>query len=100
MAGFIGFPGRCKPTTIGAETTAPNGLSGVEEVAVGGAFSCPRIGGGNGRCGGANESGQLGDGTKDDRLLGVTPVRLQGVRAIAAGTTHACASGDGAVVFC
>jgi alpha-tubulin suppressor-like RCC1 family protein len=47
-------------------------------------------------CWGANDHGQLGDGTHDDRLQPVK-VDLAGVKDIAAGARHTCAATDTSV---
>jgi alpha-tubulin suppressor-like RCC1 family protein len=69
----------------------------VREVAVGRAHSCARIGGAV-WCWGANDHGQLGDGTNVTRTA---PVRVAGVegatRVVADGDRTCAVSGDGRV---
>jgi alpha-tubulin suppressor-like RCC1 family protein len=69
------------------------GLSaGVEQLVVGGLHSCALLDSGGVKCWGYNSFGQLGDGTRADRL---TPVAVRGLRSgvqqIAAGGDHTCA---------
>ncbi len=65
---------------------------GVKGIATGSAHSCAITASNGVRCWGANDFGQLGDGTFDKRL---TPVGVSGlgsgVSAIAAGGVHTCA---------
>lgn len=74
------------------------GLSaGVEQLAVGGEFSCAVLTVGGVKCWGANASGQLGDGSKTNR---VTPENVYGlsgaaqqptsVAQLTTGNAHAC----------
>jgi alpha-tubulin suppressor-like RCC1 family protein len=69
-----------------------HGLTGVQEVTVGGRHSCALVHNGGAWCWGANGNGQLGDGTTTARHV---PVAVQGlphrVAQIAAGGSHTCA---------
>jgi alpha-tubulin suppressor-like RCC1 family protein len=49
------------------------------------------LAGGDVRCWGWNESGQLGDGTFADRITPTRVAGLSGVRDLAAGQSHTCA---------
>jgi alpha-tubulin suppressor-like RCC1 family protein len=81
-------------------------LTGVEALALGYEHSCAKLGGGELRCWGRNESGQLGDGSKIDRLTPV-PVRqlpggsaLTGVQSLTLGSYHGCAKFSSSDVRC
>ena len=82
------------------------GLSGgVQAIAAGEGHTCALTSSGGVKCWGWNTYGQLGDGTRTDRGVGLSvPVDAiglsRGVYAIAAGARHTCAlvrSGNGSV---
>jgi alpha-tubulin suppressor-like RCC1 family protein len=83
---------------IGNTVTQPSpvdviGLTGqAAGVAVGGNLSCALLRDGSVMCWGANYSGEIGDGTRNDRY---TPVAVEGLpagaTAVAAGGGHGCA---------
>ncbi len=79
------FPSR-PPVTV-------SGLgSGVLDAATGGNHSCAILSSGTVQCWGRNSSGQLGDGTTDERLLPVAVLGLPATpTALAAGEAHTCA---------
>ncbi len=67
-------------------------------VAAGGAHTCVELADRRVDCWGANESGQLGDGTTTDRAL---PVEVAGARgAVTAGAAHSCTYGSDGTVTC
>jgi alpha-tubulin suppressor-like RCC1 family protein len=72
---------------------------GAEAIAVGNYHSCARMGGGGVKCWGANNFGQLGDGTTSSRNVPGFVYRLRrGVTQIALGGSHTCAKvGAGAI---
>lgn len=76
-------------------------ISGVRSVAAGSWHSCALLDSGGVRCWGRNDSGQLGDGTMENRsapsfVSGLT----SGVFDIAAGGFHSCALLDSGGVTC
>jgi len=75
-------------------------LSGVRRVDVGISHACALMVDGTVRCWGANDSGQLGDGTTEDRLDPVVVPGLSGVVDIATGLRHTCAALSAGSVMC
>jgi alpha-tubulin suppressor-like RCC1 family protein len=67
------------------------GLSGVKEVALGTAHTCARLRDGTIWCFGANELGELGDGTFVDRAKPAQVPGIRPARGVAAGYAGSCA---------
>jgi alpha-tubulin suppressor-like RCC1 family protein len=66
--------------------------SGVTAIAAANTHSCAVTTAGDVQCWGDNRSGQLGDGTLENRLLPITVSALSGsVRAVTSGSQHTCA---------
>ena len=72
-------------------------LTDVVQIAAGSDFSCARLGSGQVRCWGANDAGQLGNGSETPSRRAVVVQNttqsgpLTGVRQLALGAVHACA---------
>ena len=71
----------------------------AQQIAMAQTFACARMKDGSARCWGANEAGELGDGTHEVRSES-TLVKTPRVAAVAAGEGHACALGTDGTVVC
>jgi alpha-tubulin suppressor-like RCC1 family protein len=74
-------------------TTSSDGTSllGATSLALGGAHACAVLDDGTISCWGANDAGQLGDGTTADHNQPVPVLGITDARSVAAGGRHACA---------
>ena len=82
----------------GARSFAPGAAAGL--VTGGAGHTCAAVAGGGVACWGANEDGELGDGTGTNELLPVFLPGLGGVAELAAGSYHTCARTGAGAVFC
>jgi len=83
----------------GADDTAGIGID-VAQIAAGRFHTCALATNGRVFCWGSNGSGQLGDGTTEDRDIPVRVKLLRHVVQIAAGGAHTCAVRDDGRAFC
>ncbi|MGE3857126.1 MAG: hypothetical protein AB7G21_09245 [Dehalococcoidia bacterium] len=83
----------------GGSTTASN-TAGATALAVGSTHGCAIMADTSVRCWGANESGQLGDGTTTASTDGVAVPGLAGVTSLAVGTAFSCARTSAGAALC
>lgn len=79
---------------------APSGSLDFVSIAAGSSHTCALSASGVASCWGANEGGQLGDGSRDDRS---SPVRVRTelrFSTLAAGEAHTCGLAGGGVPLC
>ncbi|MCS6899936.1 MAG: hypothetical protein RMJ98_10525 [Myxococcales bacterium] len=70
------------------------------QISVGGGHACALLSGGQAHCWGANDHGQLGDGTVQSRAAPVAVADLDRVKQLAAGRNHTCALREDGSVWC
>jgi alpha-tubulin suppressor-like RCC1 family protein len=80
--------------------TAVTGLTDAVSIAVGGLHSCAVKANGSVVCWGKNDSGQLGDGTYDDKTTTVAVTGLTDAVSLSAGGLHTCALKTNKTVVC
>ena len=99
---YAGQLGNGETVDVGLGPVDVSGLaSGVTAIAAGGVHACAVTSGGGVRCWGANDAGQLGDGTTTSSAVPVDVSGLaSGVSAIAAGDGHTCALTNERAVKC
>jgi alpha-tubulin suppressor-like RCC1 family protein len=76
------------------------GIHGVQQIATADTTTCGLFAGGQVKCWGGNQSGEVGDGTTEVRMRPVTVATLSEVVEIAAGSQHFCARTKAAKVWC
>jgi alpha-tubulin suppressor-like RCC1 family protein len=75
-------------------------MAGAVSVTAGNSHSCTAKGDGSASCWGANNKGQLGDGTMTGTTKPVLVLGLNGATQISAGAEHTCAVVSGGAVWC
>lgn len=104
--GYNGYDGTIGVAVAGdyvsSEPITANGLlATVNRIAAGGQHTCAVIQSGSAKCWGANQHGQIGDGTSIRRVVAVDVIGLNsGISGIVAGYRHSCAVGIGGEVMC
>lgn len=88
------------PVKVSLDTKGGQKSPFPRQIGVGGAHACALLEGGQLRCWGANEHGQLGDGSTQERLVPVAVPGLTGVKQVAVGRNHTCALRDDGTVWC
>ncbi len=83
--------GRTTTGTFDVPGGAVPGIDDGTDLALGANFSCVLRSGGTVDCFGANDYGQLGNGSTTDSTAPVTVSGLSTVQGLAAGESHACA---------
>ena len=93
--------------TLRGATSAPFDVHGPAfavgafvTVSAGGAHTCGVTAAGAAYCWGANDSGQLGDGTTTQRTSPVPVAGGLSFRAVSAGSSHTCGVTIGGVAYC
>ena len=90
----------CWGGRLGTRPAAVPGAPSFRQISTGGFYTCGLTSEGRAYCWGDNATGQLGDGTKTDR---VEPVPVAGglrFRQISAGILHTCAVTTGNRAYC
>jgi alpha-tubulin suppressor-like RCC1 family protein len=83
----------------GDDSAVPVQVAGLTATAIAAGYNhtCAVLADGSAACWGANQNGQLGDGTTENRTKPVAVARLSDVRAIAGGSFHTCAESRGSI---
>ncbi|HEU4410431.1 MAG TPA: hypothetical protein VFS43_34570 [Polyangiaceae bacterium] len=96
-----GSEGNDKNVPVFVETSPGVRLTDVQALSLGASHSCARLGGGEVRCWGRNESGQLGNNSQANSprpvTVSETALPLQDVTALAVGANYSCALAGGQV---
>lgn len=99
--GTVHCTGEAAPSKDGVESlTQVPGLKGATQIAAGDAHGCALHASGEVSCWGANERGQLGDGTQLERKGAVAVRDLRDAIAVASGHGFSCALTSGKRVLC
>lgn len=88
------------PVKVSLDPPAGPRLPAPRQVTVGGSHACVLLAGGKARCWGANDHGQLGDGSIQERTTPVAVAGLDRVKQLAAGRNHTCALREDGSVWC
>lgn len=99
---YFGNPTPPSPQGPAVPLTRPELLKGLDVVSLstGGAHACAALADGTVMCWGANDEGQVGDGTKNLSKVPVQVVGLSGAASVHAGLKHTCARIKNGTVAC
>jgi len=86
--------------SIVSTPTLVAGVSNVVAIASGGSHSCAQLATGGIKCWGANDWGQLGDSTTDEKWAPATVVGISNAVSVAVGILHSCATLNSGIVKC
>jgi alpha-tubulin suppressor-like RCC1 family protein len=75
-------------------------VPGIVEIALGGEHSCVRKSDGSVWCWGANNTGQLGDGTTSPTVVPQRVTAVSNIERLAAGQLHTCARKNDGTLWC
>jgi alpha-tubulin suppressor-like RCC1 family protein len=93
--------GFCSGTACAVAPQLVTGLTGVTRIESGGYHTCAIVAGGELKCWGLNNAGQLGVGTDVSSITPVTVIGLSsGVRNVTLGNDHTCAITASTAVMC
>lgn len=90
----------CRGRAVAAPVEPLLAGEAVVELAAGRDHTCALLEGGDVRCWGRNDLGQLGDGTKNDARAPVAVLGVRGAVALVSGANHACARLRNDTVVC
>ncbi len=83
-----------------SEAVTVNGITGAVQVSTGATHSCALLNNGTVACWGANDQGQLGDGTTTHSAVAVTVQNINNATKIALGAYFSCALTKPGSVIC
>ena len=97
---YQGQLGDGRTLTIGGPVTAVPEVTGSVGLATGRSHTCAVAADGRVRCWGANDSGQLGDGSRTTQLVPVPTKGAEDTVALSAGAGFSCALSSGGTASC
>lgn len=92
--------GKKQNSSLPSRVSLPARSPVPRQISVGGAHACVLLEGGQVRCWGANDHGQLGDGTTHEQKTPTIVAGLGNTKQVAAGRNHTCALWEDGTVWC